>query len=219
MCWYLDAAEGPNPFDPRKDSRHTVEALRTKIPEYCQVARRAGYRLTSEFLDSHLPLMVDDLRQDRAEAMNDSEFHCKTTSSSISVEHCRSGLRIRADFDLGDSEFISGVLAKSYDLEPICAHPKKERPAPRDIEDDWRRYRALGIGEKIYRHADALLGGRRWGCGSIVHTGAERLRRKLHYNEPHKWQLNDCPVCEPHSIDWRSTAPHDFPEHIHPGAH
>lgn len=211
---YLDTGDGPNPFDPRKDSAPaTLVALRARLDEYREVAARAGYPVTHEFLDDHLPLMVDDLIDDRRDAMNANEFHSKTTRSSISVEHCRSSLRMTATIDPEDENFISSVVAKSYTVEPICVHAKAQRPVPRNMSLDWRRYRAIGIGEKMYRQADAELGGRRWDHGTTVGPAARPLRAKLHYREPYKWKNTHCEICTLHDINWRTAGPQDFPDH------
>ncbi|RIR16483.1 hypothetical protein D2E41_26545 [Mycobacteroides abscessus] len=213
ITMHFDTGEGPNPFDPRRDSAATLTALRARLDEYRTVAGQAGHPVTREFLDDHLSLVVDDLISDRREAMEASEFHCEITRSSIAVEHCRSSLRMIAAVDPVDEDFMLSVEAKSYTVDPICAHTKAQRPAPRNMSLDWRRYRAIGIGEKMYRRADAELGGRRWGCGNIVSPAARPLREKLHYREPYKWKLNDCGLCAMHQIDWSAARPQDFPDH------
>lgn len=197
-------AEGRNPFDPRPGAirvdHRIIEALRAK-----------GHR----FSDQDIYAACDRLRADRAQAIASLRMCVARpapatkrpggTAGDLGVQHCASGLLVRVWVN-DDPVFVSSVDARPYEWGLICG----QHGATTSM---WMRYHALGIGQRIYRHADGVLGGMRWPAHSL-HGGSPHARAALHCRDPYKWQARDCAVCAAAGVtDWRQTDPAAFPPH------
>jgi len=123
------------------------------------------------------------------------EFATDTGGQGLDVQHQESGLRVRFFV----TEGIGRVYAQSYripTLDPAFPDPDPEL---------WERWSGLGIGTQIYRRAARAFPGARWPSGN-PQDPAVGVRRKLHREDPWRWEDKDCAWCRENlpDRDWRA---------------
>jgi len=101
----------------------------------------------------------------------------------VVIQHVASGFR--AQFTMDGSGF-GEVMSKSEHIKSL--DPTKPDAA------DTRRYAGLGIGQRLYRLAQAKYPAIRWHKGPLS-VYAEPLRRRLHAEDPYHWE-GPCTWCE-----------------------
>lgn len=93
--------------------------------------------------------------------------------------------------------------------------------------DRWEQYVGLGIGAKLYRRGASLYPNLRW-ASSHSSPMAQGLRRKLHADDPWRWEYSGCAWCnknlpakgeDPFPVNWEDACREDFAGHEHTKHH
>lgn len=120
----------------------------------------------------------------------------------IILEHYTSGQRIRCTES--STPGIWTIHAKSYEVPAIS------NTAPHDLGD---LVYGLGLGARIYQEAARLVPEARWARSSVIQLSSAGVRRKLHREDPYRWQSPDC-TC---SDQWASLTPETSAAFNHQG--
>lgn len=120
------------------------------------------------------------------------------------MQHKVSGLRAR--FHPGQDDWLGIIYAKPYKIESIDPeYPGKLA--------NWQMFVGLGVGARIYRAGAELLPGQRWALSGVTTEAAQGVRRRLHAEDPYRWQTSSCPWCRARRIDWGTVAASAFAGH------
>lgn len=202
-----------NPFGPAAQTKFStiLRQARQERPDLCLWFDQARYWLiglpevdalvTDAFTTQNTQRIMAELSE---VATSTTFLHRETRTEKevrVVIQHVESGLR--AEFTVEDSGF-GEVMSKSGHIMSLDA----EKPG----DADHRTYAGLGIGRRLYRHAQAKYPGIRWRAGSLS-VYAEALRSRLHAQDPYHWE-GPCTWCGDNlPLGWKKSTPSSFAGH------
>lgn len=194
-----------NPFDPRRPGA-VLPVLQSAFDgawdEEVSELVRPPSGIALDQWRALLPALVAALEEDRR-AVASSRAICSVLHhhgsgefKGVTVEHCRSGLRVYFGGSINEGLRMVSVHSKPYLEAEACAG---QHPVLYDTSwgSWWARYTGLGIGQRIYNAALRALpyDADRRVAERTSSPEAKRLRRALHAEDPYLWQHKGCPVC------------------------
>lgn len=233
VCVYAgSASERVNLFDPRVSPDE-----RAKLVDHIRQILDGPYGEGGlrDYRGVDINRAVDVVFAERREVMASAAMCVKAPppinyEATISVQHCRSELRLQVRLDLRTA-IIHHVLANHRRFPAVCPSP----PAGQECERVDRgltdriatqletRYGALGIGTGLYRRAateaSALAGAPVRVDGTPGTSFGKAVRWKLHCQNPYLWGYPRCRTCEREKVAWSgASSVCDFPTHARHGA-
>lgn len=173
-------------------ANYTLEDLPvTEHPATKELLSRGQIRSTAIVQVQRRQMLVNPPGVSEEEQYNHVHDHADGRRWII-LEHYTSGQRIRCTES--STPGIWTIHAKSYEV------PEISNTTPRGLGD---LVYGLGLGTRIYQQAARLVPEARWARSSVIQLSSAGVRRKLHREDPYRWQSPDC-TC---SDQWASLTP------------
>jgi hypothetical protein len=130
---------------------------------------------------------------------------------AATIDVCHPATALRARFSYSTSTLAAISVRSKQQGVPLLVDPTGRQPS--NPLDEPTLYVGYGVGTDLYRVAASRAPrGVRWARG-LTHDGSEGVRRKLHREDPLRWEISACEV--PGCADgWASPsyAPRSFHE-------